>query len=100
MQRAAASSKLGGEVEAAKQPLHLPEPLEAENRRQYIAVFTARVRQLGNSIQQAQGSEVPVSHAKKLQQEIQAQLAAIETAEQLEGLLLSTRKSVSALKVQ
>lgn len=77
----------------------MPEPFKGEERRDYIANYEARSKQLGKAILQAQESEVPVSHAKKLLQDMQAQHAAFEVAVQLDGLLASERKAYSGLKV-
>lgn len=97
--RSRALSRLDEEVAVAKQPLEPPPAGSDASRRAFWTAFQGRLDRLGSAIAAAQTVDLSVSRPKRVQHEMQAQLAAEDAAQKLEALLASKPCGSAALRV-
>ena len=95
-----ALQRLEAEVASARRPLDLPALLNpgGSEHESLGADFKQRIKSLEHAIVCATEAEIPVGGARKVQQEMRAQLFAAQTAVKLEDLMASRPCSSASLK--
>lgn len=97
--RTQAVAQLEADIEVAKLPIEIFQLTDPHQRMQYKKTLGERLAILELAILKAQQAAIPATQAKKLLSEMQAQVAAVETAEQLQDLMEDQTAGTFSLRV-